>query len=897
MKKFIAVIFALILMNILSAEVCWDNGIPIYEGNFIYSSESVVTQSGNIYITWVELQNGNRQLKLQKTNYAGQPIWSEPKTIEENSDFIIENGIVAYGDDGCYIDIIYPNNNRKEQKLFKLDSDGNTIWTVSYNLRWDIKLNPISNGGILVSQIGEVNDSYILQSLEIDENGNIVWNNQNLYNFNGLSSAKILNEQYINGFSYFLLESQDSSFLLKVNENGEIVSQSQNYPCGIFANSSFADDNFFVFSLNNQTDNLEMIRIDLDGNSVLPESPKVICNANYWLANKVAFADDYFYAVLTNTDDHAVFKKCDFDGNVLASYTLNENVYYQSIQVYDYDTDFIATNINGGSYTRFLIKLNEDGISEPIYYMPDNISNGYYQKYFINGNFSFVGIKKDHLSKIITMRKTDDTTVVNVIRNVENDIISPTIKKYGSILYTYWYSQNHDAIMLQRFDENGNILNEANGSAIIDNTSNFYLTENRIIAITNNPDDTILTISSYSLNGEYYWSEQIPGNIDNYHIYPFNGNNILVIKHYIDSEHFQVKLMAFDENGFLWDEPASISIDSHISQMIMNGNVLFVRSYHEINYYTINSDGTYSEPQLLASNSQVLAAYGSYDKFIVITQNGTSPNRDLHYFQNGNLMWETPWGTNLSQFGNIKMIFEDDGFYIIGYHYSANNIIVRKYDYYHNAMGQFDFDYTIQNHNLTFFNVFKKDGKFIFYIHSIDTINQDKLTYLITDESGNVLVPESPENIFDRAHIEFTRDAQLVNGSLYLSIACGYKPMEGEYQRTFYVQKVDLSGFVNSEDENIPAFSPQLSNYPNPFNPTTTISFDLPKSGNVDLSIYNIKGQKVKTLTSEKYSKGKHSLIWNGTNNENQNVGSGVYFYKLNVNGKTVDVKKCILLK
>ncbi len=88
-----------------------------------------------------------------------------------------------------------------------------------------------------------------------------------------------------------------------------------------------------------------------------------------------------------------------------------------------------------------------------------------------------------------------------------------------------------------------------------------------------------------------------------------------------------------------------------------------------------------------------------------------------------------------------------------------------------------------------------------------------------------------------------------------------------------------------------------MKNYPNPFNPTTTISFDLPKSAKVDLSIYNIKGQKVKTLTDEKYPKGKHSLIWNGTNDENQNVGSGMYFYKLNVNGKNIIVKKCLLLK
>ncbi len=108
-----------------------------------------------------------------------------------------------------------------------------------------------------------------------------------------------------------------------------------------------------------------------------------------------------------------------------------------------------------------------------------------------------------------------------------------------------------------------------------------------------------------------------------------------------------------------------------------------------------------------------------------------------------------------------------------------------------------------------------------------------------------------------------------------------------------YSYNITANGNININPLNDYA----MKNYPNPFNPTTTISFDLPKSANVDLSIYNIKGQKVKTLTDEKYSKGKHSLIWNGTNDENQNVGSGVYFYKLNVNGKNITVRKCLLLK
>ncbi len=88
-----------------------------------------------------------------------------------------------------------------------------------------------------------------------------------------------------------------------------------------------------------------------------------------------------------------------------------------------------------------------------------------------------------------------------------------------------------------------------------------------------------------------------------------------------------------------------------------------------------------------------------------------------------------------------------------------------------------------------------------------------------------------------------------------------------------------------------------LQNYPNPFNPTTTIAFSILEESNVELSIYNIKGQKVKTLVEDFFESGNHSIIWNSEDNKGKPVSSGVYLYKLNINGKTEAVKKCLLMK
>jgi predicted outer membrane repeat protein len=102
---------------------------------------------------------------------------------------------------------------------------------------------------------------------------------------------------------------------------------------------------------------------------------------------------------------------------------------------------------------------------------------------------------------------------------------------------------------------------------------------------------------------------------------------------------------------------------------------------------------------------------------------------------------------------------------------------------------------------------------------------------------------------------------------------------------------------VRMEDFELQAVKYSLSNYPNPFNPQTTINFQLPDNGEVNLSIYNIKGQKVKTIVNEKLEQGLHQIIWDGKNDNNQYVASGVYFYKLKVNNKNIAIKKCLLLK
>ncbi len=104
-------------------------------------------------------------------------------------------------------------------------------------------------------------------------------------------------------------------------------------------------------------------------------------------------------------------------------------------------------------------------------------------------------------------------------------------------------------------------------------------------------------------------------------------------------------------------------------------------------------------------------------------------------------------------------------------------------------------------------------------------------------------------------------------------------------------------GYTSNSDLNLNPDMIQLSqNYPNPFNPETSISFNLPVNAHVDLTIYNLKGQKVKTLINENKVKGRYTEAWNGTNQEGNKTASGIYFYKL-TSGDQQIVRKMILIK
>jgi hypothetical protein len=120
--------------------------------------------------------------------------------------------------------------------------------------------------------------------------------------------------------------------------------------------------------------------------------------------------------------------------------------------------------------------------------------------------------------------------------------------------------------------------------------------------------------------------------------------------------------------------------------------------------------------------------------------------------------------------------------------------------------------------------------------------------------------------------------------------------MDGE---TVVAQEVLVNLINGDEPPGPPSASAEktvLKNYPNPFNASTSINFNLSEDGKVKLEVFNILGQKVRTLVDQNMNAGTHQVVWDGTDQSGKSVGSGVYFYRLNADKSSL-TKRMQLIK
>jgi hypothetical protein len=182
------------------------------------------------------------------------------------------------------------------------------------------------------------------------------------------------------------------------------------------------------------------------------------------------------------------------------------------------------------------------------------------------------------------------------------------------------------------------------------------------------------------------------------------------------------------------------------------------------------------------------------------------------------------------------------------------------------------------------------DGETIDYLLYVKIgVNPPELIYDTTSTSIPITYQEFVENVFEpfpmlpRVKVQFSMKA--TDGIDTVKIT-------GDNRVLF----VNRYAYLSTVSEGIPTEFALHENYPNPFNPTTTLRFDLPEVSNVTLTIYNMLGQRVRTFNMDDTPAGYHSIKWNATNDYGEQVGAGVYLYQLQTKG-FVKTRKMVLLK
>ncbi len=159
---------------------------------------------------------------------------------------------------------------------------------------------------------------------------------------------------------------------------------------------------------------------------------------------------------------------------------------------------------------------------------------------------------------------------------------------------------------------------------------------------------------------------------------------------------------------------------------------------------------------------------------------------------------------------------------------------------------------------------------------------------------------------------EVSEDGATLSQALnYLIMLFNEGDERDKYWAVVNIQRIDVSRLIDAgvippetpnvmfknEDGSILADNFVLEqNYPNPFNPSTSINFYLPQAGNVSVEIFNIAGQRVRTIADGTYSAGQHQVEWNGISEDGSAVASGIYFYRLRTDDFTA-TKKMMLMK
>jgi len=428
---------------------------------------------------------------------------------------------------------------------------------------------------------------------------------------------------------------------------------------------------------------------------------------------------------------------------------------------------------------------------------------------------------------------------------------------FGSYSLT---SSGASDIFIAKMDADGNWLwaTQAGGSGVdhgqgiaIDDYGNSYVSGDFYETVTfgshslTSSGGSDIFVAKMDSNGNWLWATQAGGsNYESCHAIAIDDNGYS----YVSGDFYET--VTFGSHSLT----SSGGSDIFVAKMDSNGNWLWATQAGGVDYDggsgiaiddNANSYVTGSFSDTVNFGTHSLISSGEYDIFVA--------KMDAV----GNWLWATQAGG--SQYDMCKAIAIDDygNSYVTGYFYESATFGSHALI----SIGEYDIFVAKMDANGNWLWVTQAGGS-----------GSDFGWGIALDDNGNsyVIGYFSETAIFDSYSMTSSGEVDIFVAKLFYNTAVDYE-------------------LANTMSD--------ILNYPNPFNPTTSINFSIQNDSKINLSIYNIKGQMIKSLLNDQITSGEHSIVWNGDDDYNKPVSSGIYFYKLNVNDKTEAMKKCLLLK
>lgn len=422
------------------------------------------------------------------------------------------------------------------------------------------------------------------------------------------------------------------------------------------------------------------------------------------------------------------------------------------------------------------------------------------------------------------------------------------------------------------------------------------------------------------------WTKQLSGKCGNSIVQTENGN-FIIAGHNNGSQYFgDVYVLKVDPVGqVIWDNTFnSNNLEDSANSIIKinDNNFLFTGTFNNYPFLTkIDSNGdslwfrSYTNPEFRSSNSVDIDGDGNF-AFCGSCVYGYIVKTD----SSGNLTWFEYYPNNMyadqSSCNYIRFI-SDNNIAIAGlanYHMQPGIYWTEAYLIKTDNLGNQLFYENLDNTSSPEF-VYTDNDNYIYiadyHVYKLDAegniLWQIDLpfyaTSIIIDENNYVIAGYNEGNpcvlkINDNGNqLWFSNYETITNDFIYEIIKTnddGYA-LVGRSDGHLYLMKLSSEGISNADDLII-SDDFNCYNFPNPFNPYTTIEFSIHNESNVELSIFNLKGQRIKTLINESLNIGKHSVNWNGCDNSGKSVSSGVYLYQVKTKSVTI-TKRMLLLK